>query len=756
MSTTITHSTSRRSRTPRRFSPTTNHRAPALGRNGRALALVTVPDHEIAGGFAGSFKTSPLQAQRFAQGVLAESSPLVSRAARARLMVQWASLSGTPAQRQTLVKAYRAAGLELVLIQQMSELPRAQTAAFMKDYFAAGGAIGVVGDWLALAGSALRRPTVARQAIRGNGKVAAKAFLGGLLDEVGGWIKDTASKAGDAFVDAVGSVVDAVVSAGKSLGDAISSAVNWTVDQCTDLVEGLVRAGKKVADILTTAAAKGLTTLKKFVEAVVDAGRSIGEVIEWAATKVVTTVNAVVDTLLKIGKTIGQVLVAAANATATAANAVVKALIALGKPIVTILGQLGAQAASIMQRVVNALLVAGVALSAVLASAAALGATVCQGIVRALRALGKALGPIFTAAGNFTDVILDALLAIGTALGEILLVVPSLTAAVAQTVVKALIGEGKTVTDIVVTVSTKAVSVARAVFQALINIGRKVAEILSAVAGRTLSAIQTVYEGLIAMGVTVGTIAVTVLDNIEEGFHKSFFEGLVAIGKGLLQILKAVAEVKLTALPIAFAVVAEMCGGQRDLNPTERKEAEKIFGTSIDLDRVKIAVASLPADVINYVNGGRPFTSMYVINFASWATVEMHDLIHELTHVWQGVQTGPLYMVRALEAQIGAGVTSLFHTGKYDDSTSYDVFRADLVAAGGDFSRFNPEQQATIVERYWMARFGGSTLSSDLGDVAQYQTYAVQVKSKRPRAAVMKSRRLAGIRRERLALRQTA
>jgi len=404
--------------------------------------------------------------------------------------------------------------------------------------------------------------------------------------------------------------------------------------------------------------------------------------------------------------------------------------------------------------VVNALLVAGVALSSVLASAAALGATVCQAIVRALRALGKGLAPIFAAAGNFTDVILEALLAIGTALGEILLVVPSLTAAVAQTVVKALIGEGKTVTDIVMAVSSKAVSVCRAVLQALIGIGRKVAEILSALAGRALSAIQTVYEALIAMGVTVGTIAVTVLENIEEGFHKSFFEGLVAIGKGLLQILKAVAEVKLTALPLAFAVVAEMCGGHRDLSPTERKEATKIFGTSIDLDRVKVAAAALPADVINFVNGGRPFTTMYVINFASWATVEMHDLIHELTHVWQGVQTGPLYMVRALEAQIGAGVTSLFHTGKYDDDASYDVFRADLVAAAGDFSRFNPEQQATIVERYWMMQYGGSTFAAAIGDVTQYQTYAVQVKSSRPRAAAkMKARRLAGTRRERLATR---
>ena len=742
MSTLITTPTSRRPRTLRVSS----------SRNGRkALAKTALPDTELVGGFANSFKTSALEAERFAQGVLVEESPLATRAGRSRLMVQWASLSGT-AQRQALIKAYRTTGLELVLIHQMSELPRAQTATFMKDYLAAGGSIGIVGDWLALAGQALRRRAASHRPAASNKRAvrrASKFSLGGVLDDIGDWIKDTGEKAGDAFVDAVGSVVDAVASAGKSLADAIGSAVSWTVDQCTDLAEGLVRAGKKVADILTAAAAKGIATLKKFVEAVVAAGRSLGEVLEWAAAKVTTTVNAVVDTLLKIGNTIAQVLVAAANATAAAANAAVKALIALGKPVVTILGQLGVQAASIMQRVVNALLVAGVALSGVLASAAALGGAVCQAIVRALRAIGQGLAPIFAAAGNFTGVILDALLAIGTALGEILLVVPSLTAAVAQTVVKALIGEGKTITDIVVTVSTKAVSVARAVFQALIAIGRKVAEILKAVAGRTLSTIQTVYEGLLAMGVTLGTIAVTVLDNIEAGFHKSFFEGLVAIGKGLLQILKAVAEIKLTALPIAFAVVTEMCGGHRLLLPAERKEATRIFGTSIDLDRVKIAAASIPSDVINYVNGQRPFTTMYVINFASWATVEMHDLIHELTHVWQGVQTGPLYMVRALEAQISAGVSSLFHTGKYDDSASYDVFAADLAAANGDFGRFNPEQQATIVERYWMMQYGGYSFSTSVyGDVTQYQVYAARVKTARRPGAAAKARRRPAARRQ--------
>ena len=80
-----------------------------------------------------------------------------------------------------------------------------------------------------------------------------------------------------------------------------------------------------------------------------------------------------------------------------------------------------------------------------------------------------------------------------------------------------------------------------------------------------------------------------------------------------------------------------------------------------------------------YVNGQRPFTTMYVINFASWATVEMHDLIHELTHVWQGVQDGPIYMIQAIEAQLG--------------KEGYSVTDAMLRDRGNDLKKFNREQR---------------------------------------------------------------
>jgi hypothetical protein len=141
-------------------------------------------------------------------------------------------------------------------------------------------------------------------------------------------------------------------------------------------------------------------------------------------------------------------------------------------------------------------------------------------------------------------------------------------------------------------------------------------------------------------------------------------------------------------------------GSYRSLTEIERGEAAGVFGASIDLDKVKLAVKSLPVDVIEKLNGGRTFTTMYLINFASWDKIDVDTLIHELTHVWQGLQEGPVYMVEALEAQlIGKG----YNYG-YDDSADGRQFGTggedELVAAAGDLRHFNEEQQAQMIMHY--------------------------------------------------------
>jgi hypothetical protein len=251
-----------------------------------------------------------------------------------------------------------------------------------------------------------------------------------------------------------------------------------------------------------------------------------------------------------------------------------------------------------------------------------------------------------------------------------------------------------------------------AIIDALIAAGSKVLQMLATLAGRAVSALRTALEALLAMGIALASLVRDIVTRVAAAFRRGFFEGLVALGKTPLQLLKAAAEASVSVLLLAFAVVMDMCGGYRALTKAEMNEVSKVYGDVLKLERVRLGFADLPCDVIRCLNIEMPraFTTMYLLNFGPGAKVDMQTIIHELAHVWQGVQQGPLYMTRALEAQIGAGIASLFHTGKYDDIEAYRVTPRALEANGGDLSKFNPEQQACIVEFFWVRAFSDVTV----------------------------------------------
>jgi len=192
------------------------------------------------------------------------------------------------------------------------------------------------------------------------------------------------------------------------------------------------------------------------------------------------------------------------------------------------------------------------------------------------------------------------------------------------------------------------------------------------------------------------------------------------IGKTAVQILQAAIELPLSQIALVVAIVLDWFPGSfRALSTLERAQAEGVFGSSINLDKVKLAVKSLPVDLVEKLNGGRAFTTMYLINFASWDRLTLDTLIHELTHVWQGLQEGPVYMVEALEAQlVGAG----YNYG-YDETSEGRQFGVggedDLAAAAGNFSKFNPEQQAQVIMHYHARKN-----DSPARDVTAWQPYA--------------------------------
>lgn len=696
----------------------------------RARAFIPGPVR-ISADFMTAFAKSPSVAERLTTDLLKSIRPSKNPLAEAGELLHFVSASGNMLLRRTLIAGFSKAGADLALVHHIAMLPREQTAAFIKDYLDGGGSLAPVVQWLGIAGGLHRQgrasaPTRlasrwAAPARRRGRKMPSRFSLPSVGGLVGGIIDDLkgAAKKG---LDAAGNLVDGVIKAGGSVVDAIGAAAAFTVEQATDLVEGLVQAGKTAAEILTGAAAKGIAQLNKYVEAVLGAGRAIAEVVTWAASQVAATAQAAIGKLLSLGRSLLDVV----NSVVTLGRAVlvptVKSLFGLGKKVSDLMGAMAKEAVAAVKSVVDAMLAVGQSLRTIVIDAAkGLSIIACGNVIRALLELGKSVAELMreaaAAAGDTLRLIVRSLLlGVGHTVAQILTSAADVVANAVNGVVQALLALGKSLPDIVGAAVGQTLSIVTKVFGALIAIGRKSQEILVSLGGRAVSVLRTAFHGLMLVGVSLATIMNDIFTGVAQAFRRSFLEGLLALGKTPFQIVKAAVETAVSIGLLAFALLLEILGGYRPLTSEELAEATKVFGNTIDLSRVRLGFADLPGDLLRLVNVELPraFTTMYLINFGPGAVVEMQTIIHELAHVWQGVQQGPIYMTRALEAQITAGLDALFHKGKYDDEAAYRVTEAALDSNGGDLKKFNPEQQASIVEFYWVLKFSKHAVPTGL------------------------------------------
>jgi hypothetical protein len=159
----------------------------------------------------------------------------------------------------------------------------------------------------------------------------------------------------------------------------------------------------------------------------------------------------------------------------------------------------------------------------------------------------------------------------------------------------------------------------------------------------------------------------------------------------------------------------------RALTPSEIKLAKSVFGNSINYRLVRLDEAAKTVDWTKQIKGfnaPRPFTTFHTIN--SWGKLENETLIHELTHVWQYEHGGAKYIPEALAVN-----------GK---SSGYDYKGVSnlrkLKASHKGMSSFNPEQQAKIVEEYFLIKTGQASKAgfSDGATRKDLPTYAYFVK----------------------------
>ena len=375
----------------------------------------------------------------------------------------------------------------------------------------------------------------------------------------------------------------------------------------------------------------------------------------------------------------------------------------------------------------------GAVLDWVLTKVAAVGAALWRQVVEAIRYAKNSIIDIMdwavTKSGEIFAAILGAVEAAGEKLTKVFeWAVAAGDAAIDQLVV-ATIKIENSISYLLTWAEKDALPALARMVQAALNAGMTLVDLVSWMASRTLQAVTEAVKAIFATGVTLAQLfadtvvhpgdlaknVVAAVNALGKGVNDvvaaavslgvdgwgRFLDALRDLGHSAREIVLAAYDLSASSLALVVAYVMTWFGVHRTLTAEEKDDAQKTFGSSIDLDRVLVAVVTPPVDLIELINHDRPFTTMYIINFASWATVDRKTLIHELTHVWQGVEVGPLYMVEALHAQAEFGPAAYDYGGE----AALVSRRAAAASDKAAFDTYNREAEAHIIEDYWDRRF---------------------------------------------------
>jgi Ca2+-binding RTX toxin-like protein len=173
------------------------------------------------------------------------------------------------------------------------------------------------------------------------------------------------------------------------------------------------------------------------------------------------------------------------------------------------------------------------------------------------------------------------------------------------------------------------------------------------------------------------------------------------------------------AWEIAFEILKPW---QRGMTSEEIAVARSVFGDSIPWNRVRLDEHSLMAWI------GRTHVTGFIIN--STENLDDRTMIHELTHVWQYVTAGLVYIPEAIDGQA---------SDEGYDFGGVDDLRATMNAGGG-MSSYNREQQGEIVAHYFeliqaarAIEAGGGYASTDVrNDLDVYVHFVKEVSSLTP------------------------
>jgi len=586
-------------------------------------------------------------------------------------LAKW-SVKAKPQSRKVVVRSFLKNKRASLLVHHVARMKRADASGMMKDYFSEGGNIKDVAEWLSVAGNILKTGVIPDD-----------------TDGVWGWVKDTVGGVVDAVVGAINTVADAIKEAGKNLAEAVSAVSSWSQSKISDFVEAIIRAGKTVAEIMNEAVKKGTAVIQKFIQAVIEAGKKGIEVLNWAVAKAENVLKTALTKLEQLLGSFTTLLFEIAKMASSRLFAVVKALLSAGKAVLDFVSRLDRIAYNIAKQIV-------------------------QEIKRVGRTIREIINAVLNKSRYIARIVLDALRSLGNSIRSILNEVVTRTINQISILIGALKDLATSLSQILDEVAKFALTQAKKLMSALRLIWTRVKEILEFIARKSESVIRTLIAAFMGTLIHIREVLQTILVEIRAAFRKGLIKGLIQIGKSAVTLMVETLKISASVAAVLFAIIMDIFGSHRGLNAEERAEAEKVFGISIDLDQVQLTTASFPADFIMWLNKNRPFTTMYVINYKSGTTLPMNTLIHELTHVWQAVNSGGVYMLEALHSQF-------FGKG-------YNLTEADVRNANGKLLNLEREQQAVLVEDYWRAKFNEENIPIPLDVIEPLAKQAYKAK----------------------------
>jgi hypothetical protein len=155
---------------------------------------------------------------------------------------------------------------------------------------------------------------------------------------------------------------------------------------------------------------------------------------------------------------------------------------------------------------------------------------------------------------------------------------------------------------------------------------------------------------------------------------------------------------------LAIAGQSAFADPGRPLTSSEREMLMQIFGSSINLGVIRLAITDLGVD-------GRAYTLGNTIRIPRGAAIDTRTLVHEVAHVWQYQTRGTSYISDSVFHQLTSG------------ASAYDV----QIVPGRSLSDYAAEQQAVIIERYYANDPAGWRDNADVGRIMREVRSAQQL-----------------------------